>query len=159
MKTHLLTAIAICAASCLPLRAAADNMKAFPAAEEGMTRYVLNLPKLDEEPAFKVELIIGKTVEVDPANRYFFGGKIESETIKGWGFTRYIMRELGPMGGTLRASITQQPKEERFVTIGGDPYLIRYNSRLPLVVYVPKGVEVKYRVWSAGERTLVMDPG
>jgi ecotin len=63
------------------------------------------------------------------------------------------------MGGTLRASITQQPKEERFITIGGDPFLIRYNSRLPVVVYVPKGVEVKYRVWSAGERTLVMDPG
>ena len=28
--------------------------------------------------------------------------------------------------------------EERFVTIGGDPYLVRYKSRLPLIVYVPR---------------------
>ncbi|HFK7189105.1 TPA: ecotin family protein, partial [Serratia odorifera] len=27
----------------------------------------------------------------------------------------------------------------------------RYNSRLPIVVYVPQDVEVKYRVWQAAE--------
>jgi len=27
--------------------------------------------------------------------------------------------------------------------------LQRYNSRLPIVVYVPKGTEVKYRIWQA----------
>ena len=26
---------------------------------------------------------------------------------------------------------------------------VRYNSRLPLVVYVPKGVAVRYRIWHA----------
>ena len=41
---------------------AADNMKAFPPAEKGMVRYVLQLPKQDDESAFKVELIVGKTV-------------------------------------------------------------------------------------------------
>ena len=40
-------------------------------------------------------------------------------------------------------------KIDRFITIGGGPYLIRYNSRLPIVVYVPEGVEVLYRIWSA----------
>ncbi|MBW2490657.1 MAG: proteinase inhibitor I4 serpin, partial [Deltaproteobacteria bacterium] len=25
----------------------------------------------------------------------------------------------------------------------------RYNSRLPVVVYVPEGVEVRYRIWRA----------
>lgn len=38
-----------------------------------------------------------------------------------------------------------------FVSLGGDPYLVRYNSKLPVVVYVPEGVEVRYRIWSAGE--------
>lgn len=59
---------------------AADNLKAFPA-EEGMVRYVLQLPKQTDESVFKVELIIGKTVEVDTQNRYFFAGRIEAETI------------------------------------------------------------------------------
>jgi ecotin len=40
-------------------------------------------------------------------------------------------------------------KIDRFITLGGDPQLLRYNSRLPLVVYVPEGVEVRYRIWRA----------
>ena len=39
---------------------------------------------------------------------------------------------------------------EAFVRGGGEPALIRYNSRLPLVVYAPTDVEVRYRIWSAG---------
>ena len=65
---------------------AAVNMKAFPPAEKGMVRHVLQLPKQDDESAFKVELLVGQTVQVDEGNRYFFGGKIEVETIEGWDF-------------------------------------------------------------------------
>ena len=36
---------------------AADIMKAFPSAEEGMVRFVLQLPKQDDESVFKVELL------------------------------------------------------------------------------------------------------
>ncbi len=123
-------------------------MKAFPPAKEGMVRYVLQLPKQDDESAFKVQLIVGKTVQVDEKNRYFFGGKIEEEAIKGWGFPRYNVNKLGPMAGTLIAVDPNAPKVTRFITLGGDPYLIRYNSRLPIVVYVPEGTEVRYRIWS-----------
>ena len=138
---------------------AADDMKAFAPAEKGMVRYVLQLPKQDDESAFKVELIVGKTVRVDAGNRYFFGGKIEAEVIPGWGYTRYLVRELGSMAGTLMAVDPDAPKVARFVAVGGEPYLIRYNSRLPVVVYVPEGVEVRYRVWSAEPETKTMKPG
>ena len=138
---------------------AADNMKAFPPAEDGMVRYVLQLPKQDDESAFKVELIVGKTVAVDEVNKYFFGGQIEKETINGWGYPRYTVKKLGPMGGTLMAVDPSAPRVERFVLLGGEPYLIRYNSRLPIVVYVPEGVEVRYRTWTAGEEVNVMDKG
>jgi len=138
---------------------AADNMKAFPPAEEGMVRYVLQLPKQDDESAFKVELIVGKTVQVDERNRYFFGGKIEEETIKGWGFPRYNVSELGPMAGTLMAVDPNAPKVARFITLGGNPYLIRYNSRLPIVVYVPESVEVRYRIWKAKADVKTMERG
>ena len=66
------------------LAQAADNMKAFPPAREGMVRYVLQLPEQANESAFRVELIVGKTVWIDRDNRYFFAGKIEAETIAGW---------------------------------------------------------------------------
>lgn len=144
-----ITIIALVAFVSISLVFAADDMKAFPAAEEGMTRHVINLPKREDESAFKVELIIGKTVKTDARNSYFFGGTLETETIPGWGFDRYILRKLGPIAGTLMAVDPDAPQVERFISLGGEARLLRYNSRLPLVVYVPAGVEVRYRVWRA----------
>jgi len=138
---------------------ASDNMKAFPPPEDGMVRYVLQVPKQDDESTFKVELIVGKTVKLDKGNRYFFGGKIEVETIKGWGFPRYNVSKLGPMAGTMMAIDTNAPKMNRFITLGCEPYLIRYNSRLPIVVYVPEGAEVRYRIWRASPELKMMDKG
>jgi ecotin len=149
--------MAICFAS--SIGHAADNMKAFPPAEAGMVRHVLHLPAQEDESAFEVELIVGKTVELDEHNKYFFGGSIEPENIQGWGFTRYIVRDLGPMAGTLMAVDPDAPKVARFVALGGEPFLIRYNSRLPVVVYVPEGVEVRYRVWTAGPEALPVEQG
>ena len=128
---------------------AADDMTAFPPAEEGMTRHVIRLPKQQDESAFRVELIIGKTVKTDASNSYFFGGTLETETIPGWGFDRYILRKLGPMAGTLMAVDPDAPQVERFISIGDEARLLRYNSRVPLVVYVPAGVEVRHRLWRA----------
>jgi ecotin len=143
----------------VPAGQTADNMKAFPPAEAGMVRYVLQLPRQADESAFKVELIVGKTVQVDERNRYFFGGKIEAETVKGWGYTRYKVSKLGPMAGTRMAVDPNAPKVARFITIGGDPYIIRYNSRLPVVVYVPEGVEVRFRIWTAGTEVKTIEKG
>ncbi len=138
---------------------AADNMKAFPPADQGMVRFVLQLPPQDDESTFKVELMVGKTVQVDEMNKYFFGGTIDEETIKGWGFPRYVVSKLGPMAGTLMAIDPNAPKVARFITLGGDPHLIRYNSRLPIVVYVPEGVEVRYRIWTARGEPKAMEKG
>ena len=138
---------------------AGDNMKAFPPPDKGKVRYVLQLPKLDDESTSKVELIVGKTVLVDKKNQYFFGGKIQKETIKGWGFPRYIINEIGPMAGTLMAIDPNAPRVNRFIPLGGEPYLIRYNSRLPIVVYAPEGVEVRYRIWSTGSEAKSVEEG
>ena len=138
---------------------AGDNMKAFPPPEQGMVRYVLQLPKQADESAFKVELIVGKTVLLDEQNRYFFSGKIQREIIKGWGFPRYNLSQLGPMAGTQIAVDPNAPKVNRFITLGGEPYLIRYNSRLPVVVYAPEGVEVRHRRWKAEPEMKGMEKG
>jgi ecotin len=151
MKKLIPIAALLFLAATLSVGAQDKNMKAFPPAEAGMVRHVLQLPKLDDESACKVEIIVGKTVLTDGVNRYFFGGRIEALNIEGWGFTRYVVKALGPMGGTLMGVDPAAPQVNRFITLGGEPYLVRYNSRLPVVIYVPEGVEVRYRIWQAGE--------
>jgi ecotin len=103
--------------------------------------------------------VVGKTVQADAHHRYFFGGQIQEETIPGWGFPRFVVSAHGPMAGTQMAADPQVPKVERFITLGGEPFLIRYNSRLPIVVYAPERVEVRYRLWSAGPDLRAMGPG
>ena len=136
---------------------AAKELKAFPPAGKGMSRFVIMLPPRKEEELLKVQLLVGKTLKLDPRNRYFFGGKLETETITGWGYDRYILKSLGPMAGTLMAVDPNEPKVDRFITLGGEPELLRYNSRLPLVVYVPQGVEVRYRIWRADQEIRLSD--
>ncbi len=136
-----------------------DELKAFPEADDGMVRHVLAVPEQEDEGLFKIELIAGKTVETDGRNQYFFGGEITEETIEGWGYTMYVVSELGPMAGTMIAVDPNEPKVERFVALGGEPRLVRYNSRLPVVVYAPEGVEVRYRVWATTGSGEAMEEG
>jgi ecotin len=63
------------------------------------------------------------------------------------------------MAGTLIGVDPKAPKVSRFITLGGEPFLVRYNSRLPLVVYVPNGVEVRYRLWKAEPDTKAIEKG
>lgn len=136
---------------CPVCMSAADKLNAYPPAEEGRKREVFHLPKQTDEAARKVEIIVGKTVNLDAENQYAFGGRIEYSTIQGWGFPRYDVKEFGEMRGTRMLPDPKAPKIDRFITLAGEPYLIRYNSRLPVVVYAPDDVEVKLRLWRAEE--------
>ena len=131
------------------------NLKAFPKPAKDMARYVIELPHKDrgEENAFKVELIVGKMMLTDGVNRMFMGDKLESKPLKGWGFTYYEVAKLGPAASTLIGVPPGTPKVEKFVA--GPRQLIRYNSRIPIVVYVPQVAEVRYRIWSAKPGNLI----
>ena len=140
-------------------QSAQDNLKAYPAPADGMKRLVVYLEPKEEEEDYRVELMVGKTLEVDASNRFFFGGSLEEETIEGWGFPKYIVKQIGPMAGTRIGVDPDAPKVKRFVRLGGEPKLLRYNSKLPLVVYVPKDAEVRMRVWVATPQPLTINDG
>lgn len=142
----------------LPAAVLADsskNLKAFPTATDGMTRFVLELPHKEraEEGAFMVELIVGKTMETDGVNNVMLGGTINAMPLEGWGFTFYEVKSLGPARSTLIGVPPGTPKVTKFVE--GPTKLIPYNSRVPIVVYVPQGAEVLYRIFAAGETKAV----
>lgn len=126
-------------------------LDAFPAPADGMVRYVVTLAHKarGEEDRFKVELVAGKTILTDGVNSYRLATSIEPRNLKGWGYTYYEVTGSGETMSTLMAPPEGTPQVERFVT--GTPLLVRYNSRLPIVVYAPNGVQVRYRIWQANE--------
>lgn len=131
---------------------AGSDLQAYPAATAGQTRHIIRLPTEADEDGLKVELIVGRTLEVD-CNRQMLGGSIDTRTAEGWGYDYFVVSDLGQGASTLMAC-PDNTRRSAFVRGGGEPKLIRYNSRLPVVVYAPSNVEVRYRIWRAGpERT------
>lgn len=146
----LLIAAGVAALSSTALAAKLDEKVPYPKADAGFTRQVIHLPKQDAEDAFKVEIIAGKTLEAD-CNQQRLGGELEEHTLEGWGYSYYRLDKVsGPMS-TLMACPGQK-KEQRFVPVVGEGFLLRYNSKLPIVIYALKDVEVRYRIWSASEK-------
>ena len=128
------------------------ELKAFPEAKEGMERFVIVLPHKErgEEDAFKVELISGKTIPTDGVNLMRLGITVEPRPLKGWGYTYYEVTGRDVAMSTMMAAPPGTAQVKKFVS--GAPLLIRYNSRLPVVVYAPKGQEIRYRIWRAPEK-------
>lgn len=137
-------------ACALPLAACAatpEALKPYPAASAGYNRHVIELPAQANEAEHKVELIAGKTLEVD-CNPQRLSGQWQEKTAEGWGYNYYELSKVGPAMSTLMAC-PDNSRKPAFVPVGGEPLLVRYNSKLPLVVYAPADVEVRYRIWSA----------
>lgn len=129
------------------------NLKAFPPAGEGQTRFVIMLPHKErgEDSNFQVEIFVGKEMLTDGVNLVSLGGTIEAKPLEGWGFTYYQVKKFGPVASTLIGVPEGTPQVSKFVTVPS--LIIPYNSRIPLVVYVPEGGEVRYRIWQASEKT------
>jgi len=134
-------------------------LKAFAPAAEGMERFVIELPHKErgEEDAFMVELIVGKEMQTDGVNRVRLGGELEAKPLEGWGFTFYVVSKLGPGATTLIGVPPGTKKVKQFVT--GPTRKIPYNSRIPIVVYVPKGAELRYRIWKTSEKAEKAEKG
>jgi len=141
-------------ACALPLAACAatpEALKPYPAAGEGYSRHVIELPAQANEAEYKVEIIAGKTLEVD-CNQHRLGGQWQEKTVEGWGYSYYELGQVGPAVSTLMAC-PDGSRKQAFVRVGGEPQLVRYNSKLPLVIYAPDDIEVRYRLWSATGET------
>lgn len=128
-----------------------EKVAPYPKAEKGMKRRVIQLTPEKDESTLKVELLIGQTLEVD-CNQHRTGGELDSKTLEGWGYDYYVFDKVTSPVSTMMAC-PDGKKEKKFITAYlGDDGMLRYNSKLPIVVYTPENVEVKYRIWKAEEK-------
>ncbi|QXH44807.1 serine protease inhibitor ecotin [Pseudomonas xanthosomatis] len=135
------------AAATPALAASLKDVAPYPDAEKGFSRQVIHLPAQADESAFKLQILAGKTLQVD-CNRQRLAGNLEEHTLQGWGYSYYRLEKVGGPASTLMAC-PDGKKTDAFVPVVGEGFMLRYNSKLPVVLYVPQDVQVRYRVWSA----------
>lgn len=119
------------------------DIKMYPNAEGDTERVIIYLPELNNENDYQLELMVGKEAEVD-CNHHSLMGTFEEKTVQGWGYTYFAFESEGNMIST-RMGCPDNKTEKKLVN--AESFKTRYNSKLPVVVYVPKGYKVTYNVW------------
>lgn len=122
-----------------------DILKPFPAAQKDHQRYVISVPNQSNENLYKVEIVAGQTLQTD-CNTKMLAGDLTEKNLEGWGYSYYeLTSPKGP--ATTLMGCPPGSEKQAFVAMRGDGYWLRYNSKMPIVVYAPKDVEVHYRIW------------
>lgn len=118
----------------------------FPKAEKNQKQVVIELPHSANDHNKKVEIFVGKDMETDQCNRYTLPGKFTQHDLKGWGYNYYSFESSGNAASTMMAC-PDNSKKSQFVHAQG--YLLDYNGRMPIVIYVPEGFTVKYKIYQS----------
>lgn len=123
-----------------------SDTQMFPAAQSGYKQVVIRLSPKKIENNYKVEISVGKSQMLD-CNNYFMVGTIKQETLSGWGYPYYFAETNREIVGTKMWC----PEDKKIVKFISMPTItIDYNSKLPVVLYIPSELDVRYRIWSSG---------
>ena len=81
------------------------ELQAFPAAQEGLERFVIVLPEKErgEEDSFRVEIIVGKDMLTDGVNLVRLATTIETRVLAGWGYPYYEVAGSSETMSTMMA--------------------------------------------------------
>ncbi|QQX78376.1 serine protease inhibitor ecotin [Shewanella sp. KX20019] len=121
-----------------------ESSKMFPAPKEGQIQHILTLDKLENESDYMLEIQIGQTKMVD-CNKHGLSGEVIQKTVQGWGYSYYEVESISAGPSTMMACF-DQALTEKFLAITTD-LKVRYDSRLPKVIYLPENSQVRYRIW------------
>ena len=139
------------------------NLTGYPEPAPGLKRWVIQpsglLPKsadplISAHPLdWRIQLIVGQTVTLDCNTKRLSGTGMTMRMLpKASG--KALFEVKGPVAviSTKMACPDDQPTRTSFLSLGKQPYLVPYNASWPIVVDLPVGTELRWRVWKAETR-------
>ncbi len=139
------------------------DLTGYPEPAPGLKRWVIQpsglLPKsadplISAHPLdWRIQLIVGQTVRLDCNTKRLSGTGMTMRMLpKASG--KALFEVKGPVAviSTKMACPDDQPTRTSFLSLGKQPYLVPYNASWPIVVDLPVGTELRWRVWKAETR-------
>ena len=139
------------------------NLTGYPEPAPGLKRWVIQpsglLPKsadplISAHPLdWRIQLIVGQTIRLDCNSKRLSGSGMTMRMLpKASG--KALFEVKGPVAviSTKMACPDDQPTRTSFLSLGKQPYLVPYNASWPIVVDLPVGTELRWRVWKAETR-------
>jgi ecotin len=128
------------------------DTKIFPEPKKGYTQFVIEVPfsSMEEDANKKIEIFVGKYADVDTCNHHSLTGEFQTKDLQGWGYSYYEFQSKGDIVGTMMGCGNHQ-KVSKFISSQG--LLLNYNGRMPIVLYVPEGFEVQFKIYKAEPET------
>ena len=136
------------------------DLSGYPATKQGLKRWVIQpsglLSKSDDAMIsahpldWRVQLIVGKEVDVDCNVKRLSGPSLSMQRLPE-ASGKALFEISGPVLvlSTRMACTKEQAQGTSFLSLGKQPYLIPYNASWPVVVDLPDGVVLRWRVWKA----------
>lgn len=122
----------------------------FPKAEKGYKKMVIEVPYSENDANKKVEFQVGKWMDVDGCNTFNLMGAYEQKDLQGWGYTYYVFKTNGDVIGTLMECPNQAGRN---LFVGAAPQLVDYNGRMPIIIYIPEGYDVQFKIFKSENET------
>ncbi len=139
------------------------NLTGYPDPAPGLKRWVIQPsgllsksadPLISAHPLdWRIQLIVGQTVRLDCNTKRLLGPGVTMRMLpKASG--KALFEVKGPVAviSTKMACPDDQPTRTSFLSLGKQPYLVPYNASWPIVVDLPVGTELRWRVWKAETR-------
>jgi len=77
------------------------ELRMYPRATDSLARHIITLPEqTDDEADYKIEIYVGKMMEVD-CNEHWLTGDFVEKVVDGWGYDYYKFNTEGQIMSTL----------------------------------------------------------
>ena len=139
------------------------DLTGYPAPAAGLQRWVIQPsgvlppssdPIISAQPIdWRIQLIVGQEVMLDCNLQRLSGPGMTMRMLpKASGKALFEVRGPVLVSSTRKACPNDQPAKRSFLSLGQQPYLVPYNASWPIVVDLPDGMELRWRLWKAETR-------
>jgi ecotin len=141
------------------------DLSGYPVPAPGLKRWVIQpsglLPKssdplISANPHdWRVQLLVGKEVDLDCNHSWLSGSSLRMQRMpEASGKALFVVSGPLVVMSTRMACPPDQALQRSFLSLGKQPYLVPYNPSWPIVVDLPNGAELRWRIWKAETRQL-----